>query len=208
MTHAHWNQSLLGPTRWQLVCHLRRKPRHVKELAELLGVTSNAIRPHLVSLERDRLVRVSGRVQSGGKPALVYEITEIAEQLFPKAFGLILKHLVASMRDQLEPDDLEQIVADTACRLARLFPPARGSIRERMNYAVEAVIHLGGLAELEETERGFAIQGYSCPLAEAADCNPEVCRLAAVLLGELTGLEIAEVCDKEKVACRFEYFSE
>ena len=205
MATTQWNQNLLGPTRWRVVCHLRRRPSHVRELADLLGLTTNAIRPHLLSLERDNLVRQGGRVQSGGKPALIYELTDTAEQLFPKAYGVILNHLIPAMRQQLPSETVAAIIKATAQRLAAAFPLMRGTERERMDQLAETVTHLGGLAEVESTPDGFAIQGYSCPFREAADGNPEVCRLAEVLLSEMAGLPIREACDKTKTSCRFTY---
>lgn len=203
MKASQWNQNLLGQTRWQIVCHLRRNPSHVRDLADLLGLTTNAVRPHLLSLERDDLVRQGGRVQSGGKPALLYELTPTAEQLFPKAYGLILNHLIPSLRHQLSEDQFTAVIKETAHRLALLFPPMHGTVQERMSELTEVVNHLGGLAELEKTAEGFAIQGYSCPFREAADGNPEVCRLAEILLSEMAGITIREVCDKTKTSCRF-----
>ena len=202
---VRWNQRLLGTTRWQVICHLRHKPSDVKGLAKKLGVTNNAIRPHLLSLERDGLVRICGRIQSGGKPSLIYEVTETAEQLFPKAFGLILKHLIPSLRRQVATDVMETIVLETAMRLAPLIPKAQGDVRQRMEHLVDAVSELGGLAELEETQDGYALQGFRCPFIDAAEANPEICRLGEVLLSEITGLPLKEVCDKEAITCRFEY---
>ena len=60
------------------------------------------------------------------------------------------------------------------------------------------------MAELEQHEGGYCIQGYSCPLAAVAQDHPEVCQLAEALLTELVGVPIQEQCDHgEPLHCRF-----
>jgi predicted ArsR family transcriptional regulator len=58
----------LETTRGRVLAHLRRGPATVEELAQALGLTDNAIRPHLTALERDGLVRQTG-VRRGPGPA-------------------------------------------------------------------------------------------------------------------------------------------
>jgi predicted ArsR family transcriptional regulator len=47
----------------------------LSELATAVGVTDNAVRLHLGSLQREGLVRQSGVRRSVGKPAHVYDVT-------------------------------------------------------------------------------------------------------------------------------------
>jgi predicted ArsR family transcriptional regulator len=64
---------------------------------------------------------------------------------------------------------------------------------------------LGGLAELEERNGAFVIQGYSCPLSAVSSDHPEVCRMAATLLTDLAGVPIHEHCARsERPRCCFQ----
>ena len=72
-------------TRGRVLTFLRKGPHSVTELASALGLTSNAIRAHLATLERDGLVRTSGMRRGTRKPAATYDLAPKAEQLFPKA---------------------------------------------------------------------------------------------------------------------------
>lgn len=61
---------------------------------------------------------------------------------------------------------------------------------------------LGGLAELEQRNGTFYIQGYSCLLAAVVPSHPEVCRLSETLISELVGLQMKECCDGNEPARR------
>ena len=85
-------------TRGRVVALLRARARTVDELAAELGVTDNAIRPHLVGLERDGIIRQAGvrRVEGGGagKPAVLYEVAPDAEPLLSRAYAPVLLSLI------------------------------------------------------------------------------------------------------------------
>jgi hypothetical protein len=50
------------------------------------------------------------------------------------------------------------------------------------------------------------IRGFGCPLREAVDDHPDVCRIAAALLSEVVGYEVSECCDRGDVpSCRFTF---
>ena len=204
MSEASWQQGLLGHTRWRIVTLLRPEPKSVRELATALGVTDNAVRPHLATLERDGFVRQKGMRYSGGKPAHVYELLPLAGQLFPKAYGLILNRMIAVMGERLSENRFREIVEETGKRLASAFPPASGSAEQRLRHAVEVVADIGGMAVLAQEGNRKVIQGFQCPFFEAAAGNPEVCRLAEILLSEITGLPIKERCQKgDSPRCSF-----
>src|SRR3990167_9315351 len=72
-------------TRQHILEYLQRQGRAtVKELGNLLGLTSTGIRQHLTVLERDGLVDAREERGRVGRPTLVYSLTEKADALFPK----------------------------------------------------------------------------------------------------------------------------
>src|ERR1043166_5634962 len=64
MRHIGWRERLFKSTRGRILDLLRTRDRTVNELAEELRLTDNAVRAHLASLERDRLVVHSGARKS------------------------------------------------------------------------------------------------------------------------------------------------
>src|SRR5919202_2504834 len=135
-----WEQRFVSTTRGQVVLLLRRARSTVDELALALGLTDNAVRSHLTSLERDGLVAQSGVRKSERKPANVYELTGEAELLFPKAYGRVLDDLLDVLERQLRPRDVEDLLRQVGKRLARSAPaPAAGASPETR---AEAAVHL------------------------------------------------------------------
>lgn len=192
-------------TRGRLVALLRRTGRTVEELATALDLTDNAVRAHLTSLERDGLVRQQGvrRGAGSGKPAYTYSLTEEAEELFPKAYGELLRQLLSLLSRRLDPDQLEALLAELASELAE-GRRAQGQPEERVAAGARYLNGLGGLAEWKAGEHGYLITGCSCPLAAVLPGNPQACHLAELILTEITGLPASEHCQSDPPRCEFE----
>lgn len=199
-----WKQHFFTSTRGRIVLLLRRSDLTVDELAQALHLTDNAVRAHLATLERDGLVQQSGERRGGGKPAVLYALAPGAEQLFPKAYSPVLRQLLETLSTSLSPEQLLAIMQCTGRQLAAQWEAPSGEVRARLLRAVAILNELGGLAELEELEELWVIQGYSCPLAAVVPDHPEVCQLAQALLAELVGVPIEEHCKRgEAATCCF-----
>ncbi len=204
MSLSNWNQRFFTSTRGQIITLLRRSSHTVDELAQTLGLTDNAIRAHLATLERDGFVKQHGVRRGSGKPSFVYELTPEAEYLFPKFYGQVLDQLLEVLDERLRTEELEDLLRTVGQRIAAKwnFPP--GDLSVRLEAAVEVLNEIGGMAELEIGEETFCIRGYSCPLAAAVPGHPEVCHLAESLLAELVGVPVKEQCEQNgAVKCRF-----
>jgi predicted ArsR family transcriptional regulator len=205
------DRKFFGSTRGRMVTLLRRRGQTVDELAAEVGLTNNGVRAHLATLERDGLVTQQGSVRSsngGGKPAYVYELTQEAEGLFPKAYEPTLRQLLDILSDQLGPEESEALLRLVGRRLAEEHSARSDGAHARLETAVEVLNELGGLAELEERDGALVIQGYSCPLAGVTPNHPEVCRMAETMIAELAGVPVREQCDRgERPRCCFEVAS-
>jgi predicted ArsR family transcriptional regulator len=204
MARLQWNQRFFASTRGRIVMLLRRASRTVDELAQALNLTDNAVRAHLATLERDGFVRQLGERRGSGKPAYIYELSPDAEQLFPKAYGPILRQLLEVLSEEMKSKEVEALMRSTGLRLAEQQYVPSGGLQSRLQMAVNVLNELGGLAELEQRNGTFYIQGYSCPLAVVVPGHPEVCRLVETLLTELVGLPVKKCCDgNEPARCCF-----
>jgi predicted ArsR family transcriptional regulator len=205
------DEKFFESTRGQIVTLLRRSGRTVEDLARALDLTDNGVRAHLAILERDSIVRQRGSVRrssGGGKPAYVYQLTQEAEDLFPKAYEPALRRLLDVLSDQLGPEESEALLRSVGRRLAEEHSTRADGAHTRLESAVEVLNELGGLAELEERDGAVVIRGYSCPLAGVTPDHPEVCRMAETLIAELAGVPVHERCDRgERPRCCFEIAS-
>jgi predicted ArsR family transcriptional regulator len=71
-----WEKHFGDSTRGRIVAILRRGWRSVDEIAATLGLTDNAVRAHIATLERDGVVAAAGSRRDGtvGKPATLYGV--------------------------------------------------------------------------------------------------------------------------------------
>jgi predicted ArsR family transcriptional regulator len=198
------DERFFSSTRGQVVTLLRGRAHTVDELAGELDLTDNAIRAHLIGLERDGLVRQGEPRRGVGKPAHTFELTDEAERLFPRAYGVLLNQLLTVLTEQLPSDQLANVLREVGHRLPTGDVRPSGDVRKRVEQAVALLSSLGGLAEIKEIPGGYAIQGCTCPLAAAVDATPNACLLAEALLSDATGLPVCHVCDPGPPArCRF-----
>lgn len=194
-------------SRGRIVTLLRGTTKTVNELVGELQLTDNAVRAHLLSLERDGLIKQSGVQKGTRKPHFAYELTAEADNLFPKAYDVLLNQLITVLKGRLKPATLEQVLRDVGRSLAGAQDVSRkkGDLESRVASGVRALEAIGGAARIEKEKKEFFIRSESCPLAAAVAEHPEVCRLAESLLSEIIGVKIRERCDREgSPRCRFE----
>jgi len=207
MKRTNLDKRFFSSTRGRLVSLLRGTRKTVNELAQDLDLTDNAVRAHLLSLERDGLIKQSGIQRGTRKPHFAYELSDEAEHLFPKAYDALLNQLIAVLKGRLTPLALEEVLREVGRSLAgaQAASQRNGEMDSRIDRAVAALEAIGGAARVEKENETLVICSESCPLATAVTEHPEVCRLAETLLSEIIGVEVREHCDRQGAPrCRFE----
>jgi predicted ArsR family transcriptional regulator len=184
---------------------MRRGPSTVAELSAALGLTHNAIRVHLATLERDGLARDAGKRPGTRKPEGLFALTDDAEQYFPKAYDVILNRLLHALGETLSPDELERVLREVGKALAA--EPSATELTtpgDRAERAAALIGDLGGLAEVVATEDGYVLHGFSCPLHAVVVDHRLACRLTESLLTEAIGVPVRESCSRHGTPrCRF-----
>ena len=193
-------------TRGRIVGLLRRSPQTVEELATALGVTDNAVRAQLASLERDGMVRQHGLRRGSGKPSFSYALQSEFEPLLSKAYIPMLVRLLRGMGERLPAQQLNDLLNEVGQDWAGELPRVSGDLKSKVVAASNLLNDLGGVTEIEQEGRCLMIKGYSCPLALAVRENRGVCVAVQALLSRYIGENVIEHCDRdgERVHCRFE----
>jgi predicted ArsR family transcriptional regulator len=204
-----WDQRFFTSTRGRILTLLRRASRTVDELAQELELTDNAVRAHLATLERDGLVQQRSARRGSGKPAYTYGLTPQAERLFPKAYELVLQHLLDTLNESLGPGQYEELLRAVGRRIAArhriVEDGSESDLEARVQGAVSVLNEMGGLMVLERNNGSFYICGYSCPLSSLSTSHTELCNLVETLLTELVGSPVHQQCERtEALSCRFE----
>lgn len=211
MATTGWYERILASTRGRIVSELRRGAGTVNDLAAATGLTDNAVRAHLTTLERDGLVRLGGTRPGTRKPNVLYELTPEATHLFPKPYAVVLQQLLDVLAERLTPAEEDEILRTVGRRLASGFRHAvRGvRLRHRIPEVLAVLQEIGGLAEMEEREGKLCIRGLDCPLGGAVTPHRQACRMAEAMLAELLGVPVHERCQVEgQIRCQFEIIAD
>jgi predicted ArsR family transcriptional regulator len=206
---TNWLEKLLGETRAKLLQLLRRPPGTITGLSSALGLTDNAVRTHIAALGRDGIVEQVGIARdTGGKPARVYALTEAGEELFPKAYAVVLGGLVEQIARTDGSDHAVELLRAVGRQVGeRVTAPA--DVSDRVVAAAAALRKLGGDLEVQRTAEGWHLQGYGCPLSAVTARHPQVCALAQALVEEITRQPVTECCDRgERPRCAFQISAE
>ena len=207
MKRTQLDKRFFSSTRGRLVTLLRGTRKTVNELAQDLDLTDNAVRAHLLSLERDGLIKQSGIRRGTRKPHFAYELTTEAETLFPKAYDTLLNQLIAVLKTRLTPKALKAILQEVGRSLAgnQTSHTESGDLEARSEKALTALEAIGGAARIEKDGERLFIRSGNCPLAAAVVEHPEVCQLAESLLSEIIGATVRERCERNgSPRCTFE----
>jgi|SRR5947207_3230487 len=203
-----WCERLFESSRGRVLALLQMKDRTVNELAHELGLTDNAVRAHLVGLERDGLVRPTGREAGVRRPHVVYGLTPEAEPIFPKAYGPLLNAFVTVIAQRLGRRALRASMRQVGRSIARSQRKAKKQGKAgRIQAALLLLKEMGGAASFSVTGGKNFIQGNGCPFSALTADHPEGCLIAESLLSEIIGASVKERCIRGlQPSCRFEIF--
>ncbi len=208
MKGTKFGRDFFDSTRGRILELLRGGVATVEELSRKLELTDNAVRAHLTTLERDRLIERRGVQRGLRKPHFAYQLTPDAEQLFPKAYRALLNQLLVVLKLRLEPPELRSILREVASALAAGLGANRNieTAESRAQSAVDVLEELGGSSRIDrEGDKLLIRSNGGCPFSEVVSEHPEICSLAEVLLSEITNSEVREHCERgEFPRCAFE----
>ena len=207
---TNWLDRLIGETQVRILGLLRRSRQTITSLAESLGLTDNAVRMHVAALHRDGIVeQVGTQRDTGGKPARLYGLTREGEELFPKAYALVLGKLVEEIvrtAGRARAIELLRAVGAQAGASARKAT----SRKQRVESAADVFRALGTDVDVQQIPEGWRVRGYSCPLSAVTSNHAEVCELGKALVEEVVGddTRVTECCQRgDHPCCSFEIAS-
>jgi predicted ArsR family transcriptional regulator len=191
MAATHYaNESPAG----KILAHLQRHGEAtVKDLEEVLDVSTTAVREHLTHLQAKDLLATK-LVRSGpGRPHLVYFLTAKAQSLFPKQYDTLVNLLLREITGQEGHERLQVILDAVAARLAAEYgAQITGSeLSERLASLRGALEARGIPAEVPAS--GDGVELFACPYLDVAQEHGGLCamerRMIEQVLGETIALE-------------------
>ncbi len=187
---SYTNESPAG----KILAHLQRHGEAaVKELEDVLEVSTTAVREHLTHLQAKDLVATRLVRRGPGRPHLVYFLTPKAQSQFPKQYDTLVNMLLREIAGQEGPERLQVILDAVGARLAEEYGAQifGGELPERLEALRGALEARGIPAEVQSS--GAGMQLFACPYLDVAQEHAGICamerRMVEQLLGETIALE-------------------
>jgi DeoR family suf operon transcriptional repressor len=175
-----------GPRGLLLLALKRAGSLTAKDLAEQLGLSSNATRHHLKELETEGVIGYRREQRGLGAPTFAWHLSPKGETLFPQRY----KELLTDVLDRVaEQAGRQAVVSALETRFADLTQKLRGELADappekRMDVVVRALVDDGYMAEWHEGEGGLRLTEHNCAIRALAERFPEICAAEARFLEE------------------------
>jgi len=154
-------------------------PRTASQLSKQLGMTPMGARQHLAILHEEGLVRSIEERRNVGRPAHVWSLTAKAHQRFADAHGTLAVELLESMRDTFGEEGMDQLLrARLVGQLQRYRDRMANahSVQERVEMLCSLRSEEGYMAESWQENGSWYLAENHCPICEAAQSCPGLCR--------------------------------
>ena len=184
-------------TRYAIYLELARSPipLSTSEVADVLDLHVNTVRPHLERMRDVGLLDVRSETSGGvGRPQHLYSIAADAPALGlePSPFPMLARVLLAAAGEAgLDPAELADAGRDQGRADARKWP--EGS--EALEALIVEQARLGFDPEVVDLEHGAVMAFAHCPFRELAQQHPDLvcqlhCGLVEGLVDELGGAQV------------------
>lgn len=183
----------------------------VVELAERLEITRNAVRQHVVALEKARLVTQGKTRPSGGRPEQLYLLTDTGRDLFPHHYSWFAQLIVESIKHEVGADKLRKRLGEMGAEVARQLRSQHSGLEsqgEKVKKLTEIMEEMGYDARNATVHDGTdTIEADNCIFHDLAMKNPEICQFDLDLLSAFTDSKINhdECMAKGGNVCRFKF---
>jgi DeoR family suf operon transcriptional repressor len=169
---------------------LRQGEATAADLASSLGVSVQAMRRHLRSLEDDSLVEASTTAAGPGRPTNHWRLTHQGQERFGDGSETFALGLLHSMAATLPADTVSNLMEQQAEAKARTYRSRIGSgpLEERLERLTELrraegyVADLGQDPNADAAERAWVIREHHCSVMRIAEEFPQVCDQELLLL--------------------------
>jgi predicted ArsR family transcriptional regulator len=145
------------------------------QLAQMLGISSVAVRRHLIKLESDQLVEYKEVQRGMGRPSFVYHLGQAAADFFPRRYEELASTVLETIRDLYGADAVDAVFR---VRSEHLIADYRRKVNGKtLDARLEQVTQLresdGYMSSWERSrDDTFILREANCPIIHvAAGCD-------------------------------------
>lgn len=179
---------------WQIVEYLQRQgSATIKELEDLLGVTTTAVRQQLTTLQAEGFIERRVVHAGVGRPHHAYFTTPKVQDLFACQCDDLALTLLQEVF-QLEGQERTLVLLDrVGTRLANKYSSSVRSsmLRERVGELAGTLNGNGVLSDaVAQDDNTFVLRTYNCPFHELAQEHREICEMDKNMIGKVLGSDV------------------
>lgn len=179
---------------WQVIEFIKRNgSATIKELEDVLRVTTNAVRQHLQALQAEGYIERRQVNVGVGRPHHAYSITEKAHELFACHCDDLALTLLEEVFTLEGEDRAKLLLNRVSDRLASRYASSVQSevLQERVEQLAEALSQRGVLTDVSvEDDNMIVLHAYNCPYHELAQEHRSICEMDEDVLRKVLGSDV------------------
>ncbi len=190
---------LLGQTQQRLLKLLNKNKSGltISDLTDLLGVSRNAVKQHLTSLEKNNLIESGALIKTAGRPIQNYVLTMEGKENFSRKYSWFAQILLENIRLEKGKNGLSDFLEKIGIDISNKYLPDLNKlkVKARLNKAASILSELGYEAEIVSSKDKSEISKLeisNCVFQHLAVSCPEICQFDLSLLSNLTGQKIEQ----------------
>lgn len=184
-----------------------RSGMSIDELASRLEISRNAVKQHLVVLEKDLLIKKDALNSTGGRPSQNYVLTENGINHFPKQYSWFCNLMLAEIKEEKGEEAFKQFMWRLGAKLAQSLLPQFNNkpTDEKLRLLIATMQQLGYRSSQEQTGLSPQIKATNCVYHDLAQQYPELCEFDRALISILLDkpVEQTECMAQKGCACKF-----
>lgn len=168
----------------------RDGPKSISEIADVLGVTTEGARFHLLKLQKEGLVKSESVAEGRGRPKQIWSLTPKGDDRFPDAHAELTANLITMMRETLGESAVDQVIAKHESAMIDRYSSeidTKATLEKRISQLVEIRSREGYMAEYKKEGRDFVFIENHCPICSAAKVCQGFCRAELQTFKSLLG---------------------
>lgn len=166
-------------------------PQDSKMLSKQLGVTAMGVRQHLYALKDEGLITYTEESRPMGRPAKLWELTQLADKFFPDANAALLVEMLGHLSTVFGEEGLSKLVNKRAEAQLKNYQQRMGGIQtleEKIDKLVEIRSDEGYMSESQKQKDGsYLFIENHCPICAGAEACQNFCSAEILVFESVLG---------------------
>ena len=168
----------------------------MSELASLLDISGEAVRQHLLHLEKDGwIIRIAEKQNGIGRPHIRYQLTTAGEHLFEKNYDHLTIEVLDTLVNHLGENALKDVLTAMIEERVREWEPKLAGLStiERLYVLKDFYAKDDSYMEVEKKGNHYYLIERNCPFHNVALKRPILCSVTVSVLTQLRGCKVQRV---------------